>query len=466
MSINSSDTLTTGGLGKAVSSVFCDRLLADTAIKISKLHVENTALEPISKVLRTIKLYGITEERDDTIDVDISSYDVSEENNDFYVYKVKNAPSLSHERLGGISVVLSGIRLSQAVFMQQHYDTNEDNADTVESILGNGVVHVNWIVENYHESINEILQAYHYFSTVGLTNVDTGNFLESHGAACKFVGSTIKLDHIKIKKMVIDRAINTAQVLKEGEADDFTAQLKLLSVVFPDNQSLLQKAEEYEMTKLRNQQLVSSRDLFGTCICTNMDHVPLFQLKLKSGSSGTMQVGENDMIPCWDLRRESNSCPIRIPLSSISNLTFNLGNIPVYSTGNDGARGSASYGVQLLNGGYLRAFFFGKYQSIVSTVVFCLDESSNEFSEDVDINQRIEYSIMSDQRRIDQQVLGANGQQVERLPERVTVRFVVLQVNLQMIKSRLDLLKISIYNKDEETKEDTTENNDDNNELD
>ena len=78
MSINSSDTFTAGGLGKAVSSVFCDRLLADTAIKISELQVENTALEPISTILRTIKLYGVTEERDKTIDVDISSYDVSE----------------------------------------------------------------------------------------------------------------------------------------------------------------------------------------------------------------------------------------------------------------------------------------------------------------------------------------------------------------------------------------------------
>ena len=465
MSINSS----TGGLGKAVSSVFCDRLLADTAIKISELHVKNTALEPISNVLRTIKLYGVTEERDETIDVDISSYDVSEENNDFYVYKIKNAPSLSHERLKGISVVLSGIGLSQDLFMLHHYATNEDNADTIESILGNGVVHVNWIFENYHGSINEIQQAEfdHYLAAVGLTDGDTGNPLESHGAANKFIGSTIKLDHIKIKKMVIDRAISTAHVLlKEGEADDFTAQLKILSVVFPDNESLLQKAEEYEMTKLKNQQLVSSRDLFDTCISTDIDHVPLFQLKLNSGSSSTMQVGENDHIPCWDLRRESNSCPIKIPLSSLSNLTFNLGNIPVYSTGNDGARGSASYGVQLLNGGYLRAFFFGKYQSIVSTVVFCLDESSNEFSEDADINQRIEYSIMSDQRRLHQQVLDANGQQVERLPERVTVRFVVLQVNLQMIKSRLDLLKISIDNTDEETNEDTTENNDDNHGLD
>jgi hypothetical protein len=462
MSINSSDTLTAGVLGKAVSSVFCDRLLADTAIKISELHVENTALEPISKVLRTIKLYGVTEDRDETIDVDISSYDVSEGSNDFYVYKIQNAPSLSHERLRGISVVLSGIGLSQALFMQHHYATNGDNADTVESILGNGLVFVNWIFENYHGSINDFQQANHYLAAVGLTDADTGNPLESHGAENTFIGSTIKLDHIKIKKMVIDRAINISHVLEEGEADDFTAQLKILSAVFPDNESLLQKADEYEVTKLKNQQLISSRDLFDTCICTNMDHVPLFQLKLKSGSSGTMQVGENDWIPSWDLRRESNSCPVKIPLCSLSNLTFNIGNIPVYSTGINGARGTASHGIHLLNGGYLRALFFGKYQSIVSTVVFCLDESINEFSEDVGINQRIQYSI----RGSDHQVFAANGQQVERLPERVTVRFVVLQVNLQMIKSRLDLLKIPIDNKDEEVKEDTTENNDNNNELD
>ena len=156
------------------------------------------------------------------------------------------------------------------------------------------------------------------------------------------------------------------------------------------------------------------------------------------------------------MRRESNSCPIKIPLSSLSNLTFNLGNIPVYSTGNNGARGTASHGFQFLNEGYLRALFFGKNQSIVATVVFCLDESINELSKDEDAHERIQYSTMSDQ----------HGQHVERLPERVTVRFVVLQVNLQMIKSRLDLLKISIDNKDEETNEDTTENNDDNHELD
>eukprot|EP00751_Fragilariopsis_kerguelensis_P016885 CAMPEP_0170837564 /NCGR_PEP_ID=MMETSP0734-20130129/2818_1 /TAXON_ID=186038 /ORGANISM="Fragilariopsis kerguelensis, Strain L26-C5" /LENGTH=445 /DNA_ID=CAMNT_0011204727 /DNA_START=50 /DNA_END=1388 /DNA_ORIENTATION=+ len=445
MSINSSDTI--GGLAR---SIFCDSLLADAAIKIDELHVENTTLEPILEVLRTIQLYNFTEERNETIDVDISSY----EEDDFYIYKIENTPSLSYKRLKEVGVVLSGIGMSQGVFLKHHYATNDDNAVTVESILGNGIVRVNWLLENYHGSISEVQQADHYLALMGLP-VRLGR----REAENKFIGTTIKLDHIKIDKLVINRAIiNIAHELQ----DDFMAHLKILSLAFPDNANLSQKAEEFKVTRLRNQQLVSSRDLFQTFTCTIMDHVPFFQLKLKSGCSSTMQVETGDMIPCWDMRPEPNSCPIKMPLCSLSNFTFHLGNIPAYSTGNiEGACGRAPYGTLLLNRSrYLRTFFVGKYQTAVSTVIFSLDESINEFAEDEDIHRRIQVSTMSDEAGM----VGANGEPVERLPERVTVQFILLQVNLQTIKSRLDLLQIPIDINDEETKEDTVaENNNDNN---
>ena len=81
--------LSSESLGKRTSSIFCDVCAVDAATKTERICTENIILEPMAKVLRTLKIYGATEE---AIELDVNSYD--SEDGDFYVYNIDNVSPL------------------------------------------------------------------------------------------------------------------------------------------------------------------------------------------------------------------------------------------------------------------------------------------------------------------------------------------------------------------------------------
>ena len=434
--------LSSESLGKRTSSIFCDVLAVDAATKTERICTENTILEPMAKVLRTLKIYGATEEG--AIELDVNSYD--SEDGDFYVYNIDNVSPSPHEDLRMNYVVLSGVHFSHSSFMPvMRFSIEDDGSLFVAHRLESEVVYVVGKLENYQGTLDDIQgaidtnQARNYFSSLGWTNADTGEpSFQNLGVQNMFLGSTYKLVTIKIKKSVVERAINAEGKLQEDE-DDLAVNLEKLSLAFPDYNNLVDVTEKYKTTKLRNKQLVSSRGIFESIVCS-LPNGPLFQLKLGNGSIGTMLETAAATAPSWRMRPK-DSDEVTVPLSSLADLSFSLGNVPI-CTSHDRYLGN-----QIMPGGYLPIAYTG---IVPLEVVFALDNSIDEFSEDEDIYHRIVSSIAQRNDRTNR-----NDQHVERLPDRVTVRLVFVQVILEGVQFHLDLLRIPT---DDEEGEDKTEN--------
>jgi hypothetical protein len=404
--------LSSEGLGKRTSSIFCDVLAADAATKTENSCTENNILEPIAKVLRTLKIYGVTEE---AIELDINLYDSKD--GDFYVYNIDNVSPSPHEDIRKNYVVLSGVRFSHSILMQPtRFSIEDDSSLFVADRFGSEVVYVLGKLKNYEGTLDDIQKAIDtnlavsYFATLGLTIPDTGEHLHDFGAQNNFLGSTFKLVTVKIKKSVVERAINTERKLQEDE-DDLAVNLEKLSLAFPDYNNLVEVTEKYKTTKLRNKQLLSSRGIFESIVCS-IPNGPLFQLKLGNGGSiGTMlgrataTATATGPIPSWRMRPKGYD-EVVVPLSSLADLSFSLGNVPI-CTSRDRLDN------QVMQGGYLPIVYTGR---ILLEVVFALNDSIDEFSEDEALMDRIVYSVS--QRNVQ---VNRNGQQVERLPDRVTV---------------------------------------------
>lgn len=445
--------LSSESLGKRTSSIFCDDLAADAATKTEKLCTENNFLEPIAKTLRTLKMYGATEE---AIELDVNLYD--SEDGDFFVYNIDdNVPPFPHEDLRENYIILSGVRFSHGIFIQPtRFSIEDDGTLLIAYSFGDALLYVQGKLENYQGTLDEIQgtidtnQAGLYFSSLGLTIAGTGRGLDNLGADTKYLGSTIKLETIKISKAVVERAINTGIKLKEDE-DDILVNLEKLCLAFPEYDNLVEVTEKYKTTMLRNKQLVSSREMFQSMV-VSIPNGPLFQLKLGSGSIETMMGRETGPIPSWRMR-PTDTDEVTVPLSSLADLSFSLGNVRICAS-----RDQSFGGAQIIQGSYLAMGYNGR---ITLEICFAFDNSIEEFLENEDLFDRIRSSTVSDQGWLSNVVhsrgvqlqpvrMHRNGRQIERLPERVTVRLVFVQVSLEGVQSRLDLLRIPTDNEEGE----------------
>jgi len=253
---------------------------------------------------------------------------------------------------------------------------------------------------------------------------------DSHGTENTFLGSTVKLQTINILKKIVDRAIKTETLPTKGPQNDVAVNLKKLSLAFPDNDNIQQATQKYACNKLRNDQLVLHRNISETIEGRNPNG-SVFQLQLNAGSISTMTCAR-EPIPSWKLRPTSRE-KATVPLSSLADLSIFLGNSPISVPPHSFfARLEHIPGEDFFVMSYSRHFPL--------EVVFGLDNSIEEFAEDRDLIQRIRYTTLSKHRSVS--MLGHNGLEIERLPASVTVRLAFLQVKLDAIRSRLNLLGI------------------------
>ena len=317
-------------LGKIAASVFCDKVAADAVTEAEKLCKENKILEPISKELLTFKLFGATE--DDIvcyIVLDISLYDG--EDNDFYVYKISNTPSFPHENIGRLVTVLSGVRSIRNIFLSPLLRIEDDDTVFIKFPLIEDVLFFEGKLENCRGSLDEIEydvvtnRSRLYFSGLGSIVEGTGLPPDSHGAENTFFGSTVKLETIKILKKIVDRAIKT-ETLPTKDQNDVAANLKKLSLAFPDNDNIQQATQKYAWNKLRNDQLVLRRHISQTIEGRNPNG-SVFQFQLNEGSIGTIMKDREPIPSCnlWPTSCEKAT----VPLSSLVDLSIFLGNSPI-----------------------------------------------------------------------------------------------------------------------------------------